>query len=459
MNKPKIYAFIASLLIVCMLAMTACTYSISMSDSEIKSILDTEYKAVKSAVSKNSSYKKSTAYITKWAKDNKIKVTDKTDEYMVLSLSATKGHEFANTTVLQMPLDKNNIDIQCQLMAVMFATAKAAEDHGSVKLVFTRSDNMSFSGAKKLKTRYLDTGYFINFMYSSNLAIYNKGASASYNTITRKVNMTTSKYDQAYTFSISGLRGGYTDSAESVDRPNPTDILSSFLASAKSGGIQYELASFSGGTSAWTLPTEATVTIVVPEGKVEKLTTRFESSYEKFMENYSGSEPDARYTMTQVKRPDKVVSVSAKDDIINLLYILNDGITRDDEGHITSSANTGMISLSASRFKTVTAIKDIDKSTLSDMESELKTSCGLCNMKAVTKPHYDPWITHEKSFLVSTLSNIAVTDPQSTIIRNENMVFKSRKRSLDIVSIGTNADSGQRSVKVLSKFLAKIEKH
>ena len=94
-------------------------------------------------------------------------------------------------------------------------------------------------------------------MYSSNLAIYNKGASASYNTITRKVNMTTSKYDQAYTFSISGLRGGYTDSAESVDRPNPTDILSSFLASAKSGGIQYELASFSGGTSAWTLPTEA----------------------------------------------------------------------------------------------------------------------------------------------------------------------------------------------------------
>ena len=63
------------------------------------------------------------------------------------------------------------------------------------------------------------------------------------------------------------------------------------------------------------------------------------------------------------------------------------------------------------------------------------------------------------SFLVSTLSNIAVTDPQSTIIRNENMVFKSRKRSLDIVSIGTNADSGQRSVKVLSKFLAKIEKH
>ena len=118
-----------------------------------------------------------------------------------------------------------------------------------------------------------------------------------------------------------------------------------------------------------------------------------------------------------------------------------------------------MISLSASRFKTVTAIKDIDKSTLSDMESELKTSCGLCNMKAVTKPHYDPWITHEKSFLVSTLSNIAVTDPQSTIIRNENMVFKSRKRSLDIVLIGTNADSGQRSVKVLSKFLAKIEKH
>ena len=147
--------------------------------------------------------------------------------------------------------------------------------------------------------------------------------------------MTTSKYDQAYTFSISGLRGGYTDSAESVDRPNPTDILSSFLASAKSGGIQYELASFSGGTSAWTLPTEATVTIVVPEGKVEKLTTRFESSYEKFMENYSGSEPDARYTMTQVKRPDKVVSVSAKDDIINLLYIFNDGITRDNEGHIT----------------------------------------------------------------------------------------------------------------------------
>ena len=85
-----------------------------------------------------------------------------------------------------------------------------------------------------------------------------------------------------------------------------------------------------------------------------------------------------------------MVSVSAKDDIINLLYILNDGITRDDEGHITSSANTGMISLSASRFKTVIVIKDIDKSTLSDMESELKTSCGLCNMKAVTKPHYDP---------------------------------------------------------------------
>ncbi|MDO4860074.1 MAG: hypothetical protein Q4A48_03525 [Bacillota bacterium] len=455
--KKLLYILLVIVLMAGLMSLSACDDNDNDSeDRDIETVAQAEYDTAMGAFSDARDFDTISSYLKKWAKSNKIEVEEDASSYLVLSLPATEGYEKAQSAVLQMPTGSGSSSVGCQVLSVLLTAAKTSRAHGDVKIIFTDNSEGDFSGAKKLDRKYLDTDNFINFMYENVPTVYNQGGASSYNRVTKNSYVSDSEHDKAFRVSISGLSGGYAGSTMAAETPNPLEVISGFLAAAKSDGYVFDLASFRGGVSAATIPKEASAVIVIPSSGVESLKKRFETSHKRFLKNYEETEPTAEYTLTQVNKPSGVFSDSAKDDIINLMYMLDTGSTQDKEGNTISLFNIGSVTTKNGNFEAEIALEDTAKENLADMQLSLETSCGLCHMKCDTRSNNEPWITYEESYLVSKLSDLCSTEPKSTIVQNENTIFKKRNKKLALVSFGVNISSAKRSVKVIDDFLASL---
>ena len=422
-------------------------------DHDIESMAKAEYDAALDTFSNARGFADLSDYLKKWAKKNKIKVEKDDSAYLVLSLPAAEGYEKAPSATLQMPVGSGNSSVNCEVLSVLLTTIMTSEAHGNVKVIFTDAGDSGFTGAKKLDEKYLETDNFINLVYADVLALYNRGGASSVNKVTQKPSRKTSDNEKAFRISITGLSGGMSGSPESAEKPNPIEVITGFLAAAKSDGFVFDLAGFTGGVSAYTLPKNASAVIVVPASSVERLKGRFETSHKRFLKNYEKIEPDASYDLMETEKPGYVLSNDSKDDVLNMLYMFDAETRLNENGDTTHSSNLGWISLSSGKFTVGISLESVSKEDLDDSLLSLKTSCGLCNMKCRTVSTSEPWITYEESYLVSTLADLCSAEPKSTIVQNENTIFKDRNKKLASVSFGVNLSSCKRSVKALDKFL------
>ena len=439
-----------------LLMLSGCEDKQDNDKADLEKLVEDEYSSAFSALENADSFADASDYLQKWAKDKKIKVEKSTDEYLVLSLKAAEGYEDAVSAVLQMPIGSGNIESVCEVLSVLLTAAETSEAHGDVKVIFTNNTDNDFSGAKKLSSEYLDTDNFINFMYDDMPTVYNQGGAASYNKAVLESTPIPSEHEKAFRVSVSGLSGGLAGSVAAADTLNPIETISGFLAAAKSDGFVFDLASFRGGVSADTLPREASAVIVVPASSADRLQKRFDTSHKRFEKKCGKTEPDAEYTLTEVEKPSAVLPESAKNDIINFLYLFEQGANLDKDGNITSSSNIGKVSTKDGRFTARVVLEDVSKEGLSDMQLSLRTSSDLCQMDCDTISRNEPWITYEESYLVTKLADLCSSEPKSTIVQNENTVFKNRNKKLTLVSFGVNKSSSKRSIKVVNKFLASL---
>ena len=439
-----------------MLVLSGCEDKSSSEKADPEKLAEDEYASAFEVLENSDSFADASDYLEKWAKDKKIKIEESTDEYLVLAIKATEGYEGAETATLQIPIGSGDPALRCEVLSVLLAAVESSEAHGDVKVIFTNNTGNDFSGAKELNAKYLNTDNFINFMYENMPTVYNQGGASSYNRVSLKSSLFPSEHEKAFRVSITGVSGGIAGSAMSADTPNPIETIAGFLAAAKSDGYVFDLADFDGGSSAGTIPKRASAVIVIPATSVNSLEKRFETSHKRFEKKYGEIEPDAEYTLTEVEKPAGVLSDSAKDDIINLIYMFETGSKQDKNGNTVSSSNIGAVSVKDGRFTAKIALEDIRKEELSDMQLSLETSCGLCHMKCSTVSKNEPWITYENSYLVTKLSDLCSAEPKSTIVQNENTVFKKRNKKLPLVSFGVNKSSSKRSIKVITKFLASL---
>ncbi len=452
--KKAIIIFLTIILAAGMLTLSGCDNDTGSKNTDTEKLAKTEFDSAAEVLRGSDSFGPVSEYLKQWAEDKKIEVEKSTDDYLVLSMEASEGYEKAESAVLQMPIGSGDPALRCEVLSVVLTAVETSRAHGDVKIIFTDNSGSDFSGAEKLDREYLNTDNFINFMYEDVPTVYNQGGASSYNRVTKESYVSGSEHDKAFRISITGLSGGYAGSTMAAETPNPLEVISGFLAAAKSDGYVFDLASFRGGVSAGTIPKEASAVIVIPSSGVESLKKRFETSHKRFLKNYEETEPDAEYTLTQVDKPSGVFPDSAKDDIINLMYMLDTGSTQDKDGNTISLFNIGAVTTKDGSFKAEIALEDTAKENLADMQLSLETSCGLCHMKCDTRANNEPWITYEGSYLVSKLTDLCSTEPKSTIVQNENTIFKKRNKKLDLVSFGVNISSAKRSVKVIDDFLA-----
>lgn len=429
-----------------------------LGETEVKTIVDTEYEAIQKSIDEKADYETVISYIKKWADSSKIKVSDTTDNTLVLHLPTVEGYEKAEDVTLQLPIGYYERDRENQMLATALAALKSFRNHGDIKMIFTKVAHENFDGASSLDEKYLDTDNFINLMWASTPTVYNRGASGSTYTVSKEIIRQAPSYDKAYKLVISGLSGGSVRNISS-DKVYACPIMTimKFLAAQKAKGFIFEVASLKGGRHGDTFAKSASAVLVIPNSETQKMNDKYAASCENFEEKYGEQEPNFKYTLTEVSLPSSVLTEETSDSIINLLYTIDTGLNRNKSGMIVSGTNIGTISTESDTFRLAAFTENTDSMNLQDTKSEFETSCGLYGFSFKADDEYSPWITDKNNRLVTELAKKANSDILGTITQTENIVFKTRQPKLNAISYGANESCGTKAILALTKYIASLD--
>lgn len=418
--------------------------------------LETNYDALTSQLEHTEDFQAVSDYLKTWAEENEIDVKTSNDQYIVLSKPASSGYEDAETFTLHCGITLDNEtdkDESLQTAAAAMTALYRAENHGTMKAIFTLEAAGEAEGAAALGEKQLKADNFIDLDYSGRKMVYNSVAASSEILISKEIKRTTPKYTKAYKIKLIGSpgkspykhRGAY---------PNAIKMIGDLLASCQSSSVLFELSSFSGGQASSQYPERAAAIVVLQENDVESFTRRFDASYEKVEEYYEEAEEPFEYTMEEIDLPKQVIAHSDTVNIVSLMYtIINGTYLRSDEGEIMAASNIGRISTKKGNFQASINARSLENNLMDEMHSVFKTTCGLCDIKYTEISSEPLWFSPEKTPLIQTLTDAMDVKPTGELENKPAELFLQKNPKLNLVIWGITLDRAEKYLSVLLDYM------
>lgn len=342
-------------------------------------------------------------YIESWAKNADIEIADKTKHSIILKNPATKGHESDESTSLICSVDPDQIQTQIKVISTATTALMGPTKHGSITLAISETKNGRMLGMENLDYSKIKSDNLIQLQPSTSNTILTSGADNASCIFTAAANTKQSHYAKAYEITMSMAK--YTDPYNFVkgsNYPNPINVIGGLLATAKSSGRLFDIASFTYEGKTGYTPYSATAVVVIDDNNVESFIKKFDKSYENMEEKFEKLEDNFVYTMTETDMPETVLRDKVSNHIISLMYTLNTGICNQDEesGIVYSTSYIKSISTSDDEFKLLIDVRARGEENLNDLTSEYEVTSGLCNTDFACKKGSKIWSAAKGSTLV-----------------------------------------------------------
>lgn len=440
----RFLAVISALALIFSFFLSGCSGSTADRENELKDSLQPVYEELGSNFSGDKGdYSLVSEFLKSWAQKNELKVTKTDSHYTVLTNPATSGQKKADTLTLQCTVDTDDLKRSMETLAIGMTALLGTEEHGRIDLIVTESSSGRFTGANAVSAEYLKTDNFINLSYSEDLALYTSGPELMTSTMTADIQKTSPHYSKAFTITMS-----MPDHKDAFDLdnnyPNPVNTIGNLLATQKSSGKLFQIASFNCDVTDGYLPKSATAVVVIDENNIDSFTKRFEKSYKSMQNKFDKLEDSFVYTMTETTMPSQVMSNQSSDNMISLMYTLKTGVYLQDEnsGEIISASDITSISTSGNRFKAVVSARSLDKDTLKEMSGVFRTTSGLCDINYKDDGENNTWSSDSSlgSFFRKSLS-LDDSSPKTVLNRTECEIFALKAKDLNMISYNCNLSS------------------
>ena len=441
------------------LVLGSCSIGEVTRENELKTSLEATYEDLSSTFSGESgSYSLVAEYLKSWANKNDIDIAEDHPNHIIMVNPATEGCEDEETTVLQCSVRTDNFNVSMQPLAIALSSLLGPESHGKTTLIITEINDGEYIGADTVDEKYYQCDNFINIDHSDDMQLITSGSYEMHSTMTSSLETDSSSYSHAFAITMS--TSGYSDPFDYDSHyPNPIEIIGSLLASEKSSGQLFQLASFECKTVDGYTPTSATAVVTVDGNDVSSFMKRFEKSYNNVKNKFDKLEDNFVYTMTETAMPETVIADQSSDNIISLMYTLQTGIYLQDEesGEIIATSGISRVSTSDGTFTLTTASRSTDSAVLEEMDAVFLTTSGLCDVSYTsTEPHMT-WSSakgNPAGFLKEALGTESSIVP-STLQSSENDIFASKGAS-NIVSYRCNINSGESAMLNILHFLESL---
>lgn len=399
-------------------------------------------------------------YLKSWANSNELTVVETATNYIVISNPATEGCGKADSTTLQCQINTEEFSNSLQTLSTGMTALLGPEEHGNINLIVTENNNGYNIGAEKINKKYLTSDHVINLNHSDEATLYTAGCFTSESVMTSDLSYEAPSYPNAYEITIKTT--GYPDPFDFDNKyPNPVEVLGNLLASEKSSGQLFQLASFTCETTEGYTPQSATAVVIIDSNDIKSFTSKFNSSHSKVKKRYEKLEQNFVYTMTAADLPSSVISNDISDNIISLMYTLKTGIYSQDEdsGEIITASAISYVSTKNGKFTLKTTSRSLDETVLAELENVFLTTSGLCNIDYKASEAKKTWTSDSDKQLASFFTDAIGADSYVSdhiLSSGECEILYNKTGKLNIISYAFDTTHKEPALLNILHFLNKL---
>ena len=177
---------------------------------------------------------------------------------------------------------------------------------------------------------------------------------------------------KAWQIAVEGLKGGHSGEEIGEGRANALRLLSLALAGLQEAGVDFSLASLTGGKAKNAIASEAEA-IVVTEATEEALREALRQEEEKFRRTYSVTEPSLKLSLAEAPHTEKTFAPEDAANLLRILRLFHTGVYQMSAvtpGMVETSANLGVVRMEGADI-------DIDFYPRSSVEGKLFEFCRM----------------------------------------------------------------------------------
>jgi len=267
--------------------------------------------------------------------------------------------------------------------------------HPPMEFLFTVDEETGLTGAKGLKSGFLNASIMLNLDSEEDGALY-VGCSGGMDTagILRFGNVAAPATHSAVEIMISGLKGGHSGLDIHTGRGNAIKFLARVLRALTSKYPTAQLSTIAGGSKRNAIPREAECVLYVPSTELPAVLSEIEAFTALFLKEIHTVEPDLAVTAKAVDGSGMVIERALFEKLVNVLMALPHGVLKmsaDIPGLVETSTNLATVVMAGDTITIGTSQRSSVESEKEEAVDMVGSVLHLAGLEVVFGDGYPGW--------------------------------------------------------------------
>ncbi|MFO7853231.1 MAG: aminoacyl-histidine dipeptidase [Bacteroidota bacterium] len=295
------------------------------------------------------------------------------------------------------------------IAAAMAVLSSKDIKHGPVEGLFTVDEETGMTGAKNLKSGYLDADILINMDSEDEGELYVGCAGG--------IDITASKtYKEepvpsgmkAYRLDAKGMKGGHSGIDIPLGRANANQVIARFLMQAEAE-LDIKLSEAHAGDLRNAIPREGYALIVVSEDKASDF-ENLVKEYDAILKNeYGDTEPDITFRCAETDTPEGLVPADEQYGFIRSVFACPNGVLRMStsmEGLVETSNNIAVVNIGGGSFEALSLTRSSVDSAKEATAWKIAAVFQLAGTEIQMSGSYPGWKPNMDSPILKTMQGV-----------------------------------------------------
>lgn len=336
-------------------------------------------------------------------------------------------------------------------MAMALITAPGLE-HGPLELLFTVEEEVGLTGAMALDGSLLQGRLLVN-LDSEDPEELTIGCAGG-----RDVWVDCPQSRQAVqgpglvgrTVAVSGLKGGHSGVQIAEPLANAIKVLSRALRAVSRAGIQYSIATLTGGSRSNAIPRGASALVAIAAGAADAFDGALQGARSMILAEWGLDEPGLALEWSGAAVPETVLSSPSPETLVGILEALPHGVLAMSGAFPTkvqTSSNLAQADSTDAGVQILVSVRSLDEAGLDDAEGRVRTVAQAQGCGVRTAAGYPPWPPDPGAALcqaaVEMFTEVRRTPPKVEVIHAglECGVIVAKVPGMQAVSFGPRISS------------------
>jgi dipeptidase D len=317
--------------------------------------------------------------------------------------------------------------------------------HPPLEAVFTVDEETGLTGANALTTDFVKGRILLNLDTEEDGALYVGCAGGKDTEIFLPTEWGSAPVDrQAVLIRLKGLQGGHSGLDIDKGRANAVKQLSRVIWKAAEK-FELRLFKLAGGNKHNAIPRETDAGLLVNEADLAQFKNFIRNFAGTLQNEFKATDSGLQISVEATNYPEKVLSKSFQDILLNLIYALPHGVKKmsfEIEGLVETSTNLAVVKTDAELVSILTSQRSSVASEIEDIADKVKATGLLAGGKVRQGTGYPAWQPNMKSkilkFMKETYKDLYGAEPEVKAIHAglECGIIGEKFSGMDMISLG-----------------------